>query len=131
MMNPMTMIAREQRVPLPGNSSGPEDGRAEDLGYTTLNGLQAKGTRISREVPALVSGTGKTVTVMDDIWYSEELHLNLLEEHTDVRGGKQTLAIISIKRNEPSPPLFEVPAGYKIVVLTPPPNAPVARVPSQ
>lgn len=125
MMNPMTMIAREQLVPPPRNPSRPEGGK--DLGYTTLNGMQAKGTRISREVPAPASGTGKTVTVTDEFWYSEDLQLNLLEEHTDVRGGKQTVAILSVKREEPSPALFEVPAGYKIVDLTPPANAPIAR----
>ena len=127
MMNPLTMIAREQRVPPPRNIAGASDGKAEDLGYSTLNGLQAKGTRISREVPAPASGTGKTVTITDEIWYSEELHMNLLELHTDVRGGKQTLAIISLKRDEPPTALFEVPAGYKIVDLTPPANAPIAR----
>ena len=127
LMNPMTMIAREQLVPVPRDASNTGGGKSEDLGFTTLNGMQAKGTRISREVPAPFSGTGKTVTVTDEIWYSEDLHLNLLEEHTDVRGGKQTVAILSIKRDEPSPALFEVPAGYKIVDLTPPSNAPVAR----
>lgn len=127
MMNPMTMIAREQLVPPAGLPLRPEGGKTEDLGYSTLNGMQAKGTRTSREIPAAISGTGKNVTVTDEIWYCEELHLNLLEEHTDVRGGKQTLAIFSIKRDEPSPALFEVPAGYKIVDLTPPANAPVAQ----
>src|ERR1700739_2032749 len=52
MMTPLTMIAREQLVPPPRNMAGTGDGKSEDLGYTTLNGLQAKGTRISREVPA-------------------------------------------------------------------------------
>lgn len=127
MMNPFTMIARQQLVPTPRNMAVAGDGKSEDLGYTTLNGLQAKGTRISREVPAPVSGTGKTVTVTDEIWYSEELHMNLLELHTDVRGGKQTLAIVSLRRDEPSSALFEVPAGYKIVDLTPPANAPILR----
>ncbi len=118
-MNPMTMIAREMPVSAPRNASNNSGGKSEDLGYSSLNGMQAKGTRISREIPAAFSGTGKDVTVTDEIWYSEELHLNLLEEHTDVRGGKQTVAILSIKRDEPSPALFEVPAGYKIVDLTP------------
>jgi len=124
--NPATMIARQQLVRPPSQQPGMSGDKIEDLGYTTLNGLQAKGTRISREVPAPASGTGKTVTVTDEVWYSEDLHMNLMEEHTDVRGGKQTVAILSIKREEPAPSLFEVPAGYKIVDMTPPPNAPMA-----
>ena len=124
--NPATMIARQQLVPRTWREPELGNTKTEDLGYTTLNGMQAKGTRTTRVVPAEVSGTGKPVTVTDEVWYSEELHMNLMEEHTDVRGGKQTLAILSIKRDEPAPSLFEVPAGYKIVDLTPPPNAPVA-----
>ncbi len=38
-------------------------------------------------------------------------------------------AILSIKRDEPASSLFEVPAGYKIVDMTPPQNAPVASSP--
>lgn len=123
--NPATMIARQQLVPLP--VARPEFGnsKSEDLGYTTLNGFEAKGTRTTRIVPAPASGTRNPVTVTDEVWYSEDLHMNLMEEHTDVRGGKQTVAILSIQRNEPATSLFEVPAGYKIVDMTPPRNAPV------
>jgi hypothetical protein len=123
--NPATMLARRQVVP-PARLDGPMPGPTQDLGYTTLNGMQAKGTRTTRTVPAQASGTGKPVTVTDEVWYSEDLHMNLMEEHTDVRGGKQTVAILSIQREEPAPSLFEVPAGYKIVDMTPPQNAPIA-----
>jgi hypothetical protein len=123
--NPATMIAREQAVP-PPRTEVVTGGNSEDLGYSTLNGMQAKGTRTTRIVPSPVSGTGKPVTVTDETWYSEDLHMNLMEEHTDVRGGKQTVAILSIKRDEPAPALFEVPAGYRIVDMTPPQNPPIA-----
>jgi hypothetical protein len=124
--NPATMIARQQLVPAPASEPGFNNGKIQDLGFSTLNGMQAKGTRITRTVPSPVSGTGKPVTVTDEVWYSEDLHMNLMEEHTDVRGGQQTVAILSIKRDEPAPALFEVPAGYRIVDMTPPQNAPIA-----
>lgn len=120
--NPATMIAREQTVPPPAQTQVVAGGNTEDLGYTTLNGFRAKGTRATREVPAPVSGTGIAVTVTDEFWYSEDLHMNLMEEHIDARGGKQTVAILSIQR----PSLFEVPSGYRIVDMTPPQNAPIA-----
>ena len=123
--NPATMLARKQLVP-PPQPDALAPGVKQDLGSTTLNGLQAKGTRTTRTVPGQVSGTGKPVTVTDEVWYSEDLHMNLLEEHTDARGGKQTVAILSIQRDEPAPALFEVPSGYKIVDMTPPQNAPIA-----
>jgi hypothetical protein len=125
--NPATLISRQQVVPAPAQRIVVSNPNNEDLGITTLNDLQAKGTRVTRTIPGQFIGIGKPVEVTDEIWYSPDLHMNLLERHSDVRGGTQTVAILSIKREEPSPELFEVPAGYKIVDLTPPANAPVAR----
>ncbi len=122
MFNPATMIAHLSGSPrsAAAHPTRTENPNTTDLGYQTLNGLQARGSRITRVISAEASGTGKPVTVTDETWYSEDLHMNLLGEHTDPRGGKQSLAILSIERKEPSATLFEVPAGYKIVDLTPP-----------
>jgi hypothetical protein len=94
--------------------------KEEDLGTTTLNGFTAKGLRRTRTIDARVSGTGKSVAVVDEYWYSEELHLNLLVHHTDPRNGEQSVAISDIQRVEPPASLFEVPAGFKTVDETPP-----------
>ena len=119
--NPATMISRQMKMPPPAQAlrSASTSG-TEKLGTTTLNGLEAKGTQVTRTIPAQFSGTGKPVQVVDEIWYSEDLHMNLLERHTDPRGGVQTVAITTFQREEPPPSLFEVPAGYKIVDMTPP-----------
>jgi len=126
LLNPTTLVARKRLVAQPQNQVAPPD--AEDLGYQILNGMQAKGTRVTRTVSAQFSGTGKEVKITDEFWYSEELHMNLLERHTDVRGGQQTVAILSIKSEEPPASLFEVPQGYKIADLTPPENSPAAKM---
>ncbi|MGA7339706.1 MAG: hypothetical protein WBE72_02920 [Terracidiphilus sp.] len=128
-LNPATLIARKQIAGSP-RSEFDQPG-AEDLGYQILNGMQAKGTRITRTVPAQLSGTGKEVKVSDEFWYSEDLHMNLLERHTDVRGGIQTVGILSIKTEEPDPSLFEVPAGYKVADLTPAEDSPAAKMNSR
>jgi hypothetical protein len=123
---PGMRIVRQQVIP-PAPAREISDPRAEDLGYTTLNGFQAKGSRVTRLVPSGQSGVQKPVQVVDEFWYSEDLHMNLLERHTDVRNGVQTVAILSIQRDEPPASLFEMPAGYKIVDLTPPADPPAAR----
>jgi hypothetical protein len=111
--DPVSMTYRDQVVPPPRPSIDHKDGKEEDLGSMTLNGTQARGTRITHTIPARVSGTGKPVDMVDEVWFSDELQINVLEQHTDGRGGLQTLAILSIKREEPDAALFEVPAGYK------------------
>ncbi len=67
--NPATMIDREQVVPAPRQSVNVNNEGGEDLGTTTLNGMQAKGTKVTRTVPAQFSGTGKEVKIVDEIWY--------------------------------------------------------------
>ncbi len=124
--DPVTMTYRDQVVLPPRKSIDQKDRKEEDLGSTTINGTQARGTRITRTIPARVSGTGKPVHMVDEFWFSEELQMNVMEQHTDGRGGLQTLAILSIKREEPDASLFEVPAGYKREQITPPVHAPAA-----
>ena len=126
-MNPFTRIAQQRVIPVPVNHAAGPNAVAEDLGTATLNGMPTHGTRITRTIRGRSSGTGKPVTITDEFWYSDELHMNLLETHTDPRGGTQTVSILSIQREEPSPTLFEIPPGYKVVDLTPPPDAPAAQ----
>jgi hypothetical protein len=127
--NPATLICTEQTVPPPTDpASAMNNPNVEDLGIRTMSGLEAKGTRVSRTIPGQFSETGKPAEIVDETWYSEELHMNLLERHTDPRSGVQTVTITSITRGEPDAALFAVPAGYKIVDMTPPAEAPVAQV---
>jgi hypothetical protein len=99
--------------------------KVEDLGTTTIDHIDAKGTRRTVIIPAEANNTGAPIAVVDEYWYSEDLHVNLLLLHNDPRTGLQTVALTDIKREEPPQPFFEVPADYKIVDLTPPQGAPV------
>jgi len=126
--DPTLRIARRQFLPEePKANSFPNPFmRIEDLGVTTLNGLQAKGTRRIYTIGAAASGTGSPVEIEDEDWYSEELHMNLLIRHSDPRIGVQTIGVSSLKRDEPSASMFQVPAGYQILDITPAPvSAPV------
>jgi hypothetical protein len=87
----------------------------KDLGTEIMDGLSVHGTLKTRTVPAAVSGTGRDVVVTDEIWYSDELHLNMLEKRDDPRTGKQTVTVTRVDRSEPNQAMFEVPAGYKVV----------------
>lgn len=95
--------------------------KVEDLGMTTLDGLDARGTR--RTVVLAAADTGTPITVVDEYWYSEDLHVNLVFTHNDPRTGYQTIALTDLVRGEPDSTFFEVPSGYKVVDLTPPSGA--------
>jgi len=133
--DPMTRIARQRvlpdlpkapSLPNPANSSNSQM-KVDDLGTSTLNGLDVKGLRRTFTIPAKLSGTGAAVEVVDEYWYSEDLHINLLVRRTDPRTGVQTVAISTLKREEPAPEFFEIPQGYKTVDMTPPAGAPAVH----
>lgn len=129
-LNPHTFIARQilrKKPPEPPANSTPESSdtrdsanvMTQDLGTETIAGLQLRGTRKLRTVPATLSGTGKEVTITDDYWYSDDLKIYLVLRHNDPRTGEQTVGLVSVDRREPDPSLFRVPPTYKVVDETP------------
>jgi hypothetical protein len=132
---PATLIASRQVMPESpkiASLSTPSNPlvKIEDLGSTTIDNIDVKGTRRTLTIPAQANGIGAALTVVDEYWYSEDLHLNLLLRHNDPRTGMQTVALSDIKREEPAQAFFEVPEGYKIVEMTPPPGARTAHGPA-
>jgi hypothetical protein len=89
----------------------------EDLGTSTMNALQVKGTRRTTQVE---DAYGDPLQVEDETWYSPELHLTLLARHSDPRiGVVQTIGISGLRREEPPASLFDVPQGCKILDRAP------------
>jgi hypothetical protein len=119
----------EPREPAnPASTSAPNPlVKVEDLGTDVIQNIYVKGTRRTLTIPAQANGTGADLTVVDEYWYSEELHVNLVLHHSDPRTGEQTVTLTDIRRGEPPQEFFEVPQDYKIVDMTPPPGAPVTR----
>ena len=119
-LDPTLHVARQQVVPKkPKEAVAPNPAiRMEELGTTTMNGLETKGTRRITTIPAKTSGTGAPVEIEDEFWYSEELHLNLLVRHTDPRVGVETVGVSNLKREEPPASMFQIPAGYQVLDVT-------------
>jgi hypothetical protein len=135
MLNPAQRMARQSKLngPVPNYEQAPSLPSAipvdrngaplwtrEDLGTQVMEDVTVHGRRITRNVSATASGTGQPVVVIDEYWYSDDLHLNMLIKHNDPRTGEQTLTVTQVKRSEPDPLLFTVPSDYKVVEETPP-----------
>lgn len=128
-LDPTTHIARQTTLPAPEadpDAKAARDTRAnspliqeEDLGSQTVDNLAVHGLRKFRTIPPKANGTGKAIVVVDEYWYSEELHLNMIVKHNDPRTGQQVVTITQVDRAEPDPAIFEVPSGYKVVDETP------------
>lgn len=119
---PATHLARQQVLPVKPKTANPPNPwlQVEDLGTTTLDGLEAKGTRRTLNVSPFSTDPGEAVMVVDEIWFAKDLRINLLVHHIDPRSGEQMAALSGIQREEPPAAMFEVPQGYSIVDAIPP-----------
>jgi hypothetical protein len=87
--------------------------KEEDLGNKVIEGLPVHGVRQSQTIPAENNGnSGKGALITDEYWYSEDLRINLVLKHNDPRTGGVVMTVTGIKRSEPDPARFEIPAGY-------------------
>jgi hypothetical protein len=86
--------------------------KEEDLGTRRMEGVDCHGIRDTQTIPADANG-GKELKVVDEVWYSDDLRINMLVIHNDPRTGDQTTTVTQVNRSEPDAAIFAIPAGYK------------------
>ncbi|MGH9820318.1 MAG: hypothetical protein ACRD43_09135 [Pyrinomonadaceae bacterium] len=87
----------------------------ESLGVQNIEGVDAEGTRSTTTIPVGAIGNERAIDIVYEKWYSKDLQMIVLSKHNDPRIGEQTYRLTDIRREEPSPNLFSLPADYKIV----------------
>lgn len=110
-------VARKSGIaggPPPDQGEKPE-GKVEDLGTKEIEGIRVTGTRTTFEIPAGQLGNDKPIPVVTENWFSPELQVIVFSKHSDPLAGEHVFRLVNIKRDEPSPDLFQVPAGFKVV----------------
>lgn len=88
--------------------------KAESLGKQEMEGVEVDGTRTTTEIPAGQIGNDRPLQIVHERWESAELHVTILEKHSDPMMGNTVERLTSVRRGEPDPALFEVPAGYQV-----------------
>jgi hypothetical protein len=88
--------------------------KKEDLGTQTIAGVSAQGTRYTRTIPAEQIGNEKSITVVSEHWYSNDLQMTVMSKRSDPQFGETTYTLTNIQRSEPAASLFAVPAGYTV-----------------
>ena len=84
----------------------------EDLTPQTMNGVFAKGTRLTITIPANTFGNDADLKVVNERWVSDDLKLLLKSTNSDPRFGMTTYELTNIVQADPDPTLFKVPANY-------------------
>jgi len=86
----------------------------EDLGTKNIEGVIAQGTRTTQTIPAGQIGNLLPINMVDEVWYSPELQMDVMTTHSDPRSGEVVYKLTNINRANPSPTLFEPPADYTV-----------------
>jgi hypothetical protein len=110
---------------------GSQPGRpgVEDLGYKTIEGVQAHGARIA--MPTLIAPGSEVSTSTSDTerWCSDELSAIVLTTTENSKSGsKSTVVMQNIERTEPDPSLFQIPPDYAVTESVAEPHSPHATV---
>ena len=87
--------------------------KPEDLGTRTIEGVNAQGERRTHTIESGDIGNDRPIVIMDEHWYSPDLHVEVKSMHSDPRTGEDDTDLINIVRGEPDPSLFQLPAGYQ------------------
>lgn len=95
-----------------GTRSG--EGKTEQLGVQTMEGLKVEGTRITHTIPAGDIGNDRAISSTVERWVSPELQVTIRSISKDPQMGETAYTLTNISREEPAKSLFQIPAGYKV-----------------
>ena len=90
----------------------PESGGEEALGTQVIAGEPAEGMRVTTVFPA--QDGRAAMQMVTETWMSPDLQIPLLTKTDDTRSGKTTRVVTEVRRREPDPKLFQLPAGYTV-----------------
>jgi hypothetical protein len=96
-----------------GQTPAPEN--TEDLGVQMVNGIPARGTRVTTVVPIGAIGNDREFRSVTERWFSSDLNLLIKSVSADPRFGATSYELTNIHVGPPDPSLFQVPSDYKTI----------------
>jgi hypothetical protein len=88
----------------------------ENLGTTTIQGVEATGRRTTTTIPAGQAGNDQPIVITHERWMSRGLGVGLVLRSIDddPRSGVTTREVTNLTQGEPDPALFQPPDGYEV-----------------
>jgi hypothetical protein len=123
-VNQLRKSARPLLIPVAVPVGAAASGTPQNLGYQSIAGFNAIGTRRLYVFPAGTKNPTQPVTQTTDIWYSPDLQANLLTQTSDTLGNSTTVSLTQIAQGEPDPTLFTVPQNYTTTIIGIPAQSP-------
>ena len=88
---------------------------SQSLGTQSIEGVLSEGTSANETIPAGAIVNDRPIQVVNERWYSSELKTMTMTKHSDPRTGETVFRLTNVRRGEPSPDLFQLPAGYQVI----------------
>jgi hypothetical protein len=82
----------------------------ENLPEQTINGVTAKGTRVTVTIAARTFSNDQVVKIVNERWYSDDLQALVRSSNSDPRFGVTTYELTNIVQAAPDAKLFQIPA---------------------
>ncbi len=84
----------------------------EELPSQTINGVFARGSRVTTTFPKGTFGNDREVKLVSERWSSDDLRVLVKSTTSDPRFGVNSYELTNVVRAPPDPALFQVPAGF-------------------
>lgn len=91
-----------------------KNSKTENLGRQTMEGVPVDGTRTTVTIPAGEIGNDRPIVSVTERWYSADLQMVIYSRTNDPQFGESIYRVTNLRRAEPDPGLFKVPADYKV-----------------
>ncbi|HKM65721.1 MAG TPA: hypothetical protein VJX70_01035 [Candidatus Acidoferrum sp.] len=86
----------------------------QDLGTQTIDGRVLRHGRETLTFPAALTPDKRGFTSVTDYWYDQSLQAFVLIKRSVSNHSTQTIVLRSIRRQNPDPSLFQIPADYQV-----------------
>ncbi len=87
----------------------------QDLGLTTIQGVEAHGQRFTYTTPTGEIGNDRPLVRTQEVWRATDFNLLLREITDDPRIGATTKELVNLSLSEPEMTTFQPPDGYEVV----------------
>ncbi len=104
-----------------------KNSKSEKLPAQTMEGVRVEGTRNTHTIPAGSIGNDREIVSTNESWYSSDLQMVIFSKNTDPLVGETIYRVQNLRRAEPDPSLFKIPADFKLVENSAPAIFPMRR----
>jgi len=87
--------------------------KKEPLDARVIEGLNCEGERSTSTIETGAIGNDRPISTVVERWYSPDLQTTVMTTKSDPRMGTEQFRLVNVRRGDPDPSLFQLPAGYQ------------------